>query len=129
MFLNCTSPSVCGWYSKMHVTFFYHAMLCCHLFVCHKLVLYQNDLTVSVGFWHGSFLGPILNCVIRKFRYLQNKHLPLGTLSQTLDLENFATVSSCRSTKLVCGRAYGLHLRLSSRSLLDAQSSLHVGWL
>ena len=51
--------------------------------------------------------------------------LPCGTLPQTLDLENFATIS--RSTKLADGRACGLHLRWSSASLMDAQS--YVGRL
>jgi len=43
-------------------------------------------------FWHKSFLRLILHRVLRKFGYLQNN----GTLSKTLDFENFATASqSC----------------------------------
>jgi len=44
---------------------------------------------------HGSFLWPILSCIIRRFRYLQNMATSLWNVAakaQTLDLENFATV-------------------------------------
>jgi len=39
--------------------------------VRHKPVLYRNDWMNRAGFWHGSFLLPILPCVVRKFGYLQ----------------------------------------------------------
>ena len=39
--------------------------------VCHKSVFYRNGRTNRVGLWHGSFFPPILHCVLRKFRYLQ----------------------------------------------------------
>ena len=54
---------------------------------------------IELGFfWHGSgFLSPILGCCLRKFGYLGNiTLLPSGTLSQTLDSENFATASRSR---------------------------------
>ena len=38
------------------------------------------------GFWQGGLLRSLVQCVMRKFSYLQNK----GTLSQTLDSENTA---------------------------------------
>jgi len=45
----------------------------------------------------GGFRPSILHCVLMKFDYLQKiRALPSETLSQTLDLENFATTSrSC----------------------------------
>jgi len=69
---------------------FYRATLCyrgicCHR-VCpsvrpsvrHKPVLYRNDWTNPDGICHGGFLSPILNCVIRKFGYLQKLgYIPL----------------------------------------------------
>ena len=66
--------------------------------VRHKPVLYRNDWTNRAGFWHGSFfsifhlcckeswVGPSPNITV----------LPSGTLSRTLDLENFATASRSR---------------------------------
>jgi len=47
-------------------------------------------------FRHGSFLWPILSCIIRRFGYLQNMATSLWNVAakaQTLDLENFATAS------------------------------------
>jgi len=41
------------------------------LSVCHKSVFYRNGWTNRAGFWPGSFLPPILHCVIKKFGYLQ----------------------------------------------------------
>jgi len=59
---------------------FHRAMLCIrgtshgpHVCVCHKLVFYRNGWTNRTGFWHVSFLPPVLHCVKRKFGYLQNK--------------------------------------------------------
>ena len=43
------------------------------------------------GFRCGSFLRPILHCVEMKFGYLQKGTSRSGTLSQTKDLENFAS--------------------------------------
>jgi len=31
----------------------------------------SNGKTNRAGFWHGSFIRPILHCVVRKFMYLQ----------------------------------------------------------
>ena len=70
--------------------------------VCRKSEIYQNGWTNRADFWHGSFLPPILYCVIRispKIRIL-----PSWTLSQTPDLpENSA--SACRSSKRVINLA------------------------
>ena len=38
---------------------------------------YQNSWTNLAGFWHGSFLPPIICRVLKEFRYLQNKGTPL----------------------------------------------------
>jgi len=54
-----------------------------------------------------------------------NSTLPSGTLPQTLDFK----LRHGKSTKLVDGRACGLHLRRFSASWLDAQSLLHAGRL
>jgi len=53
----------------------------------------------TTGFWHGVFLPPISHCVVRKFGYTVSpkvRVLPSGILSQTPDLENFATASRFR---------------------------------
>jgi len=42
-------------------------------------------------FLHTSFPRPMLRCVLGKLEYLKIKVLPSETLSQTLDVENFAT--------------------------------------
>ena len=41
--------------------------------VRHKSVFYRNGWTNWAGFWHVSFLPPVLHCVKSKFGYLQNK--------------------------------------------------------
>jgi len=64
--------------------------------VCHKPVLYRNDWTNRVVFWHGGFHPLISHCVIRKFRYLQNRLLPSVTLSQASYFIDFATASRPR---------------------------------
>jgi len=51
------------------------------------LVLYHNSCTSD--FWHRGFLRLLLYCVLRKLWY--RKSPSSGTLSQTLDFENFAT--------------------------------------
>jgi len=62
--------------------------------VRHKPVLYRNDWTNRAGFWYGGFLPPIPHCALKTFGYLQKLgYFPSGTLSQTPDLENFATAS------------------------------------
>jgi len=54
--------------------------------VCHKPVLYRNDWTNRAGFGVGASLDLSNIHVPLKIRVL-----PSGTISQTLDLENFAT--------------------------------------
>jgi len=74
-----------------HVTLAQHSLSSCvHLSVHHKPALYQNDWTNRAGVWHWRFLLPITHClwVSPKIRVLTS-----GTLSQTLDLKNFATAS------------------------------------
>jgi len=41
------------------------------VYVRHKSEFYRNGRTNRAGFWHGSFLPPILHCDLRKFGYLQ----------------------------------------------------------
>jgi len=41
------------------------------LSVRHKSVFYRNGWTNRAGFWHVSFLPPVLHCAKRKFGYLQ----------------------------------------------------------
>jgi len=58
---------------------FYRAMLCIRgtshgpvsICVWHKSEFYRNGWTNQAGFWHVSFIRPILHCVIIKFGYLQ----------------------------------------------------------
>jgi len=49
----------------------YAIALCQCLYVCHKSEFYRNCRTSRSWFWRGSFLRPILQCVIKKFGYLQ----------------------------------------------------------
>jgi len=77
----------------------YRLSLCVRLFVRLLVRLAQagvvsKRLDESSWFWHGGFLSPIPHCVIRTFVVL--RLLPSGTLSQTPDLENFATASRSR---------------------------------
>ena len=62
-------------------------------------VLYQSGWTNRAGFWHDSFLPPVRHCVQRKFGYLRKHGSPLGTSSQTPDLDSAA--SAYRSSKRV----------------------------
>jgi len=63
------------------------------------------------------FLARDLTCVKRKFEYLQKSVLSSGTLSQTLDLENFA--SAYRSWKRVIEKG-----GRSERDTLDRRWSI-----
>ena len=62
---------------RKQATTFYRAMLCIRgtshgpVSVCHKSVFYRNSRTNRAGFWHVSFLPPVLHGVKRKFGYLQ----------------------------------------------------------
>ena len=52
---------------------------CVRQSVRHKPVLCRNDWTNRAGFWHGGFVPPIPNCVIRICGYLQELgYFPLG---------------------------------------------------
>jgi len=66
--------------------------------VRHRPVLYRKDRTrtTQAGFWRRGVLPPVTRCVIRKFVYLPRLDMPSRTLSQTSDLENFATTSRPR---------------------------------
>ena len=44
-------------------------------------------------FWHGGFFWPVLHCYKEIWVTPKIRVLPSGTLSHTLDLENFATAS------------------------------------
>jgi len=48
------------------------------------------------GFWHGSFLLPVLLCVKRKLGISKNRVLPAGTLSQTMDCFGISIVAQER---------------------------------
>jgi len=48
--------------------------VCVCLSVCLSQVgVLLKWLTDRAGFWRGGFFRPVLHCVLRKFRYLQNK--------------------------------------------------------
>jgi len=86
------------------------------LSVRHKSVFYRNGWTNRAGFWHVSFLLPVLHCVKRKYGYgyLQNK----GT-----SLWNFVLNSGLRKFR------HGISIvetcyQLSSRKV-DAQSVIN----
>jgi len=106
--------------------------------VRHKPVLYRNDWTKRVGFWHEGFLPPTPHRVIRKFGYLQKLgYFPLGLCpkllksSSTVEFvdDTYTTVdeswlfTTSRSTvtaslRSVVERHYGLNLRSKFRQTL-----------
>jgi len=50
--------------------------------VCHTSVFYRNGWTNRAGFWHGTFLQPVLHCVKKQIRlYPKIRALLSGTLS------------------------------------------------
>jgi len=118
------------------------AMALC-LSVC--LCLYSSQVVVrskrpseSRWFWYGSFVRPILHRVMEKFGYPKIRVLPPGTLSQTQDLENFATASrSCcqqnASTVELTGRIYdgrrGAHTLVHVRRAYALTTLLEVDLL
>ena len=111
----------CCTVSFVHI--FYRTMLllslCVSPFVRHKPVLYRNNWTNRTGIWLGGFLTPKEIWVSSKISVL-----PSGTLSQTLDLENFATASRLRCQQLVIivdGRA-----RACWRHLYDSRRVVAV---
>jgi len=98
------------------------------LFVCRKPVLwaYRNDWMDRAGVWRVVFrlsFTTMLMCY-RKFEYLQKiGALPSGTLlSQTLDLENFATTIDS-----VVNKTHRRSSLLNTLATVDAYSLLHVG--
>ena len=56
--------------------------------VRHKSVFYRNGWTNRAGFWHVSFLPPVLHCV-KKFGYLQNKGTSLWNFVLNSGLRKF----------------------------------------
>ena len=81
--------------------------LCLSVSVCvclSQVGVLLKRINKSGWFWHGSFLRPILHCIIRKFGYLRKIRVtPSGTLLTTPDFENFATIG--RSSKRVTNLA------------------------
>ena len=72
--------------------------LCLCLSVCLSQVGVLSKWSDLAGSWHVGFFRPILYCDVRKFRYVQKlRVLPSGTLSETLDLENFASIIDCQN--------------------------------
>jgi len=63
---NLTAP----WTLRQRGYYSYDPVSVC-LSVCHRSVFYRNGWTNRAGFWHGSFLPPVLHCVDRKFDALQ----------------------------------------------------------
>ena len=57
----------------MHPRYTSHEPVSVSVRVCHKSVFCRDGWTNLAGFWHVSFLPPVLHCVKRKFGYLQNK--------------------------------------------------------
>jgi len=73
-----------------------------YVFMVSRFMFYNVFImlrTNRAGFWHQSFFPPVLHCVKRKFGYLQNNNFHSGILSQTPDLDNFA--SAYRSSKVL----------------------------
>ena len=105
-------------------TRFYRVMLCIRgtihgpLSVCpsvrHKSVFYRNGSTNRAGFWHVSFLTPVLHCVKRKFGYFQNKGTSLWNFVLNSGVRKFRHGISIVETRY----------QLSSRKV-DAQSVIN----
>ena len=78
----------------------YYAVVMCPS-VCpsvrHKPALYRNHWTNRAAFWQEDFFSPVPHCVIRNFEHLQKlRYFPLGTLSETPDLQKFRSASRSR---------------------------------
>jgi len=65
------SVSICIFTARCYTSAVLAMGLCPSVSVYHKSVLYRNGGTNRAGFWHVSFLPPVLRCVKRKFGYLQ----------------------------------------------------------
>jgi len=79
--------------------------------VCHKSVFYRNGWTNRAGFWHGSFLRPILHCVVKNSGSFENKGISLWNFAPNSGLRKF------RHSISIIEACY----QLSSRKV-DAQS-------
>jgi len=84
------------------------------LSVCHKSEFYWSSWTNQAGFWQASFFPPILHCVKRKFRYLQNRGISLWKFLPNCGLRQLCFRISIVQT----------WYRLSSRKV-DAQSVIN----
>jgi len=56
--------------------------VCLCLSVCHNSEFYRNGWTNRAGFWHGSFLTPVLTVSTGNSAHSKNKSTSPGTLSQ-----------------------------------------------
>jgi len=86
------------------------------LSVSHKSVFCRNGWTDRAGFWRGSFLRPVLHCVVRKLRYLQKYRVLSATLLQKNSglrkfHQNIPIVEACH--------------QLHSRKVQDSQSVIN----
>jgi len=118
-FSTCWVGSVSWRVGLDRVTKWTHGQLCPPVcpFVCLKPVLYRNEWTDRAGFWRGSFLRPILHCVVRKFGYLQNKGTFLRNFVSNSGLRKFRHGKSIvLSIKLIDAPACWPHLLRSTRN-------------
>jgi len=70
--------------------------------VRHKSVFYQNGWTDRIVFcWCGVFLLPVLQCVVSKFRYLQNKGTSLWNFILNSGLRKFRRVRHIDRRKML----------------------------
>jgi len=89
--------------------------------VCHWSEFYrQNDSS-----WvHGSFLQPVLHCVVRNFEYLQNKGNSLWNYAQTLDFKQFRHGNSM----ILFNKTRPRSSLLTTMSCRSVVASAHTGW-
>ena len=78
---NSCQPLVCHWIAWNAAVLPCNNMLARYC-VCHKSVLCRNCWTNQAAFWHGSFLRPILQYVVRYFKYSKNKGTKLWTCAR-----------------------------------------------
>jgi len=88
----------------------------------------KTDERVDMVFFRGGFCPPLLHRAIKKFKCLKIWALPSGTLSESLDVENFTT--SRRSSQRVVnkggrlGRVAGVWAKwLTARSTALSQGT------
>ena len=83
--------------------------------VCHKLEFCRNGRTNRAGFWHRSFLPPILHCVKRKFGYLWTWKIFLRYIDCVKVLLTYLEKGGCSEhDKLDCRRSANVIMPLSS---------------